>query len=245
MKHIRERICINGNPISAKLFTTRFFEIWDKLPDHPTPSLDIPRYLQLLTLLSFPVFLEEKVGVAIYETHCGGEHDATNIIRTPVVTAVTSIAMDHVKLLGPTIEKIAWHKAGIFKSGSLAFSTLQEEAITTILQQRAAEKGIVLKFVGLDSTLPTNVAALKPKVQRTNCALALAVVRTWLSVKAPEAQKSMKDVVSQGLERFCWPGRYQQINEQNYQRSLDGAHNELSLEYAVQWFAETACQVQK
>ena len=72
--------------------------------------------------------------MAIYETHLGGEFDATNIINVPIVTAVTSIAMDHVRLLGPGIEDIAWHKAGIFKSGSLAFSTLQEDAAAIVLQ---------------------------------------------------------------------------------------------------------------
>jgi folylpolyglutamate synthase len=245
MKHIRERICIDGEPISRELFTTRFFEIWDKLPDHATPSLDIPRYLQLLALLSFHVFAEERVDVAIYETHFGGEFDATNIIRMPIVTAITSIAMDHVRLLGPTIEKIAWHKAGIFKPGSLAFSTLQERAVTTVLQQRAAEKGVMLEFVGLDSALPTNVTALKPKVQRTNCSLALAVVRAWLSVKAPEAQSHMKDIPIRCIEQFFWPGRYQQINDRNCQWFLDGAHNELSVQYAVQWFAETVSEHQK
>ena len=223
----------------------RFFEIWDKLPDHATASLDIPRYLQLLALLSFHVFIEEKVGVAIYETHLGGEFDATNIIRTPIVTAITSIAMDHVKLLGPTIEKIAWHKAGIFKPGSLAFSTFQERAVTMVLQQRATEKRVVLEFVGVDSTLPTNATALKPKVQRTNCSLALAVVRAWLSVKAPEAQSHMKDIRTRGVELFSWSGRYQQINDRNCQWFLDGAHTELSVQYAVEWFAETASEKPK
>ena len=240
MKNIRERICIEGELVSKELFTTRFFEIWDKLPDHATPDLDIPRYLQLLALLSFHVFIQEKVDVAIYETHCGGEFDATNIIRTPIVTAITSIAMDHVKLLGPTIEKVAWHKAGIFKPGSLAFSTFQERAVTMVLQRRAAEKGVMLEFVGVDSALPTNATALKPKVQRTNCSLALAVVRAWLSVKAPEAQSHMKDIRTRGIELFSWPGRYQQINDRNYQWFLDGAHTELSVQYAVEWFAETA-----
>lgn len=245
MKNIRERIRINDEPISKEHFRTRFFDIWDKLPDQATPSLDIPRYLQLLALLSFHVFIEEKVDVAIYETHFGGEFDATNIIRAPLVTAVTTIAMDHVKLLGPTIQRIAWHKAGIFKSGSLAFSTLQEPPVATVLQQRAAEKDVVLEFVGIDSALPANATALKPKVQKINCSLALAVVRAWLSVKAPKGQSSMEDNITRGIEQFSWPGRYQQINDQNCQWFLDGAHNELSLQYAVEWFAETATKNQK
>ncbi len=245
MKHIRERICINSEPISEELFTTCFFEVWDKLPDHATPALDIPRYLQLLALLSFHVFAKEKVDVAIYETHFGGEFDATNVIRAPIITAVTSITMDHVRLLGPTIENIAWHKAGIFKSGSIAFSTLQENAVTTVLQQRAAEKGVMLEFVGIDSTLPIDATALKPKVQRINCSLALAAVRAWLSLKAPEAQGYTKDFLACGIKQFLCLGRYQQINDRNCQWFLDGAHNELSLQLAVQWFAKTVSEDEK
>jgi folylpolyglutamate synthase len=200
--------------------------------------LDIPRYLQLLALLSFHVFIEEKVDVAVYETHLGGEFDATNIIRTPLVTAITPVAMDHITLLGPTIQKIAWHKAGIFKSGSLAFSALQDPEVTASLKQRAAERGVVLEFVSVNSALPTDAAALKPKAQRINCSLALAIVRAWLSVKAPKLQRSMEAYISGGIEQFSWPGRYQQINERNSQWFLDGAHDELSLRYAVEWFAE-------
>ena len=182
MKTTHERIRIDGVPISTELFTTRFFKIWEKLPDQATHNLDIPRYLQLLALLSFHVFIKEKVDVAIYETHLGGEYDATNIVRMPTVTAITSIAMDH-KLLGPTLQKVAWHKAGIFKSGSPAFLTLQEPAVTTVLQQRAVAKKVQLEFVGLDSELPTNEMALKPVVQRLNCSLAVAMVHAWLSKK--------------------------------------------------------------
>lgn len=244
MKDIRERIRINGEPISKEHFTMRFFEIWDKLPGQSTTALDIPRYLQLLALLSFHIFIEEKVDVAIYETHLGGEYDATNVIRTPLATVVTPIALDHVKLLGPTIQRIAWHKAGIFKKGSLAFSALQEPEVATVLEERADEKGVVLKFVGVDSTLPTNAAVLRPKVQRVNCSLALAVVRAWLFVKAPEGLSRMEDDIIQGIEQFSWPGRYQQINERNCQWFLDGAHNESSVRYAVEWFAEMAIENQ-
>ena len=245
MKCIRERICINGEPISRELFTTKFFEIWDKLPDDPSPTLDIPRYLQLLALLSFHVFISEKVDVAIYETHSGGEFDATNIIRTPVVAAITPIAMDHVRLLGPTIKDIAWHKAGIFKSETLAFSTLQDSAVTTVLQQRAAEKKVLLEFVGIDSALPPDAPALKPEAQRINCSLALALVRAWLSVKAPKMQNHTKDFFCGGIEQFSCPGRFQQIHDRNYHWFLDGAHNELSLQYAVRWFAQAILGDQK
>ncbi|KAL3426832.1 folylpolyglutamate synthase [Phlyctema vagabunda] len=134
MRNICDRIRINGEPISKEQFAIRFFEIWSKLPEQATPALDIPRYLQLLALLPLQVFVEEKVDVAIIETHLSGEFDATNILRTPLATAVTPIAMDHVSLLGPTIQRITWHKAGIFKAGSRVFSALQEPDVSRVLE---------------------------------------------------------------------------------------------------------------
>ena len=240
MKNIRERIRINGKPISKGLFALRFFEIWEKLPRQATPALDIPRYLQLLTLLSFHVFIKEKVDVAIFETHCGGEYDATNVIRAPLVTAVTSIGKDHVRLLGPEIENIAWHKAGIFKQGCLAFSALQDPEfpeVTTELKKRAYEKGAVLSFVDIEPTLPTDAGALKPEVQRINCSLALAVAHAWISQKTPEVQTNTQDIL-RGIEQFSWPGRFQQINCGSCNWFLDCAHNELSIPHAVAWFSE-------
>jgi folylpolyglutamate synthase len=82
IKTVRERIRINREPISQDLFlfTAYFFEVWDRLPTRATEGLDVPRYLQLLTLLSIHVFIKENVDVAIYETHSDEEFDATNII---------------------------------------------------------------------------------------------------------------------------------------------------------------------
>ncbi|KKZ68232.1 hypothetical protein EMCG_06089 [[Emmonsia] crescens] len=243
IKDIRERISINGEPISRDLFTSHFFEVWDRLPSKATNNLDIPRYLQLLALLSFHVFIKEKVDVAVYETHLGGEFDATNIIEMPTVTVIASIAMDHVNLLGPTIERIAWHKGGIFKSGSVALSAPQEQAVAEVLQQRADDKGVQLEIVGLDTTIPTNATALKPEPQRLNCSLALAAVRAWLARKAPE-RGITKHSITNGIEKFYWPGRYQQIIDRHYQWFLDGAHNDLSLRLVVEWFAKAASEYQ-
>lgn len=52
---------------------------------------------------------------AILEVGVGGENDSTNIIERPVVCGITALGLDHISVLGDTIDKIAWHKAGIFK----------------------------------------------------------------------------------------------------------------------------------
>jgi folylpolyglutamate synthase/dihydropteroate synthase len=55
------------------------------------------------------------VDVAILEVGIGGEYDSTNIIEKPVVCGITSLGLDHVNVLGHTIDQIAWHKSGIIK----------------------------------------------------------------------------------------------------------------------------------
>lgn len=239
---MQERIQIDSRPISENHFAKYVFEVWNALSGDISTR---PRYLQLLFLISVHAFIREGIDVAIYETHNGGEYDATNVIQKPVVTGVTTIGMDHVEQLGPTIEHIAWHKAGIFKYGSPAFSTLQEPAAATVLQQRANEKNVALKFIGVDPTLPRNTLALKPEVQRINCSLAIALASTFLKVKAPQEHcvLASQDIL-QGIEKFSWPGRYHQIVDGNHQWFLDGAHNELSVQKAAQWFVETTSEGQ-
>ena len=65
--------------------------------------------------MAFKVFMREKVDVAIIEVGIGGQYDSTNLVKKPVVCGVTSLGLDHVSILGDTVEKIAWHKGGIFK----------------------------------------------------------------------------------------------------------------------------------
>ena len=216
--------------------------MWDALSrDSSSRPQGLPRYLQLLTLVSFHAFIKEGVEAAIFETHHGGEYDATNVIDQPVVTIVTSLGMDHVKQLGPSIENIAWHKAGIFKRGSYAFSSPQEPSAAEVLQSRASDKDVCVQFVENDPCLPADSLQLKPDVQRMNCSVALAAVRQFLHEKAPKdaAPLSSLDIL-QGIGQFSWPGRFQLLVEPPFNWLLDGAHNEMSVSKAAEWFIESS-----
>ncbi|TGZ78639.1 putative tetrahydrofolylpolyglutamate synthase [Ascodesmis nigricans] len=247
LRGIRERIQINNKPVSEALFTQYFFEVWDGLSSQSalTPGHDgkdkMPRFLQLLALIAFHTFIRERTDVAIFETHHGGEYDATNVIPKPAVTGITAIALDHVAQLGPTIENVAWHKSGIFKHGVPAFSSSQDPAVISVFQARAKEKEVPLKFVEVDQSLPKDAWALHAPVQRINCSLALAIAEAFLELKAPAESRSLTpEDIAQGIERFNWPGRYETIVEGNNHWFLDGAHNELSVKHVAEWFAKTA-----
>ncbi|KAF4637004.1 hypothetical protein G7Y89_g1057 [Cudoniella acicularis] len=245
----RERIQINAKPISEQLFATCTFEVWDQLWYHASQTTDglenMPRYRQFLMLLSLHVFAREKVDVAVYETHSGSEYDCTNIIK-PTATGITTIGMDHIRALGPSIENIAWHKAGIFKAGAPAFSMAQSPEVGAVLRHRAAEKGVLLNFVDVDDRLPPDAPVLRFEVQKMNATLAISLAETFLKKKQPEPDCRLTEIdIRRGLDRFSWPGRFHYIQDGKCQWYLDTAHNELSLKVATQWFAQSAATLQQ
>ncbi|PGG95559.1 hypothetical protein AJ79_09978 [Helicocarpus griseus UAMH5409] len=229
---IRERIQIDDRPVSKDMFTKYFFE--DKKHDE---GLRKPRYLQFLALLAFHTFIREGVDVAIFEVHHGGEFDATNVIEQPIVTGITSLGLDHVAQLGSTLEDIAWHKAGIFKSSAPAFSVPQESGPREIMRERAEEKGIVLEFVPTDNRLPTNYTVLDIPVQRLNCSLALKLAEEFLRIKVPDHKISGEDI-SNGVKNFSLAGRFEVVDDGKSEWFVDMAHNVLSLKQAAEWFAK-------
>ncbi|KAK4507519.1 hypothetical protein PRZ48_001254 [Zasmidium cellare] len=248
-----ERIRINARPLEATMFAKYFFEMCDRLPQIANefdPSKDVvqrgPRYLQLFALLAFHTFIREGVDVAIFETHCGGEYDATNIVERPIVTAVTTLGMDHIDMLGPTIKNIAWHKGGICKPGAVALSAPQERHPAEVLGQRSKEKGGKIHFVQIDKRLPQNSLSLRPEVQKINASVAAAAAQAFLDRCAPEECRTLTEVdLEVGIEQFSWPGRFQTIPEKQWTWYLDAAHNDMSVKIAAKWFAEALEHAQR
>lgn len=243
----RERIQINQKPISEELFTKYFFEIWDVVANFAIKN-EYRRlgFLQFFTLLSVHIFIKEGVDAAIYETHHGGEYDPTNVLL-PTVTGITTLGMDHEDILGPKIENIAWHKGGILKSGAPAFSSPQTPAAVQVLQQRADEKGVELRFTDTNHALLACTRALEPEVQRINASLALELTNAFLRAKAYKGDHRLLTLqdIAHGVEQYSWPGRFHHIAENSRHWFLDVAHNQLSVNIATQWFAKTALTMQR
>lgn len=203
-----------------------------------------PRNLQLFALLAFHVFIREKVDVMVLETHNGGEYDATNVVKRPVVTAVTTLGMDHVDILGPTIENIAWHKGGIYKAGAILLSAPQDHAPGEVLKRRGAEAGQTVRFVELEAGLPENVEPLRPGVQKINASVAVAAAKAFLERRAPDNTQVLTagDLLT-GVEQFSWPGRFQIIRDGVNTWFLDAAHNTMSVGVAAEWFVDMSGSV--
>lgn len=143
---VRKRILINNKKFSKRLFLYYIQELDNKIKslssqmDLETPL--VPKYPGFLSLLAIYIFIIEKVDMAILETGTGGETDSTNVFPYPVATGITSIGLDHVDILGHTVEEIAWYKAGIFKQGLIAGTMPQDKAVLQVLRERAAERHV-------------------------------------------------------------------------------------------------------
>ena len=183
---VRERIRINGKPLPRVKFAEYFFQCFDMLTSTAADNMgQMPSYFRFLTLLAFHIFLKEQVDVAVVEVGIGGTYDCTNILPSPIVCGITLLDMDHTSLLGDTIDKIAWHKAGIMKAGRLAITIPQHEAAMTCLMERAR----VLKAASLSVAPPferyqLQVALnLEGRHQEMNASLALQLCKVWFSEK--------------------------------------------------------------
>jgi len=240
---VRERIQINSKPISKRLFAKYFQELWSKMdllldrPDLETPS--VPGYPGFLTLLAIYIYIVEEIDVAIVETGVGGERDSTNVFRNPTATGITTIDFDHVETLGNNIEEIAWHKAGIFKQGSLAFTVMQGEDRLRVLRKRANEKLIrgELQVVTEDIIREYDII-VEPNLQfqRLNASLAISLTSAFLDSVYPDF--AMTKGLARSVEKARLPGKCQIEVDEDITWFLSVAHNVVSLKETISWFKE-------
>jgi folylpolyglutamate synthase len=261
---VRERIMLDGQPISQELFAKYFFQLWDRFAASAASEGREeegcrPFYFRFLTILAWHVFLSEGVKSAVVECGIGGEYDATNVIPAEAVTAavVTQLGIDHVAMLGDTVEKIAWHKAGIFKQGVKGFTRRLEEkeGVMNVLRERSKEKGTSLVEVPdekVECWEGVEDARLKGSFQKYNMALAGAAAREHLILLGQKFEgpfagdeyklRDMPVEFSEGLKTASLRGRCELIKdeENGIEWYLDGAHTDESLEAAGEWFGHAA-----
>lgn len=253
MRFARERIRINNEPLSEEKFAHYFFEVWDRLDDaarvageDPNDLQTKPQYFRYLTLMAFHAYLSEGVDAAVIECGIGGEYDCTNVIEKPAVTAITSLGIDHVALLGNTIEEIAWHKGGIIKPGTKAFSAPQPPTAEKVLCDRAAEKNTELQIVPSHPELTKNgdiKLGLAGDFQYGNAVLAVAAAGELLrkvgkqDITSSLMEKPLPMEFRKGLEQAQLEGRCQTRHEKHVSWYIDGGHTQESIKLAGQWFA--------
>ncbi|KAI3648267.1 hypothetical protein MP228_006121 [Amoeboaphelidium protococcarum] len=251
---VRERIRIDGAPISQQSFSRYFYEVYDRL--HASNPQSMPTYFRFLTLMAIHVFIKERVDVAIMEVGIGGTYDSTNIVTHPVVCGISSLGYDHMAILGNTLPEIASHKAGIMKQGCPAITVQQptDEAMEVI---RKHSQDVDCALMCVDQ-LPSQVSevGLSGDHQKLNAALATALAQTWLermsgsnhsyghanSSAYADRVRSLQissDILN-GLREARWPGRAQVLKDDGNSLTfyMDGAHTAESLSACSKWFSK-------
>ena len=150
---VRERIAIDGEPISAE----RFVEVWQDvapyvhLVDTRSAAADGPRmsFFEVLTVMAFAAFADAPIDVAIIEVGMGGTWDATNAVDGEVAV-ITPIALDHQRWLGHDLVSIAGEKAGIIKDGASVVMSTQSDDVEGVLLTAAAGAGARVVREGVD-----------------------------------------------------------------------------------------------
>jgi len=139
LKDFRERVKINGAEISEK-FVIDFTEKIKPLIEEIEPS-----FFEITVAMAFDYFAEQKVDVAVIEVGLGGRFDSTNII-TPELSVITNIGWDHMNILGDSLEKIAFEKAGIIKQNIPVIIGETLQATKEVFVKVAAEKGAPIHY---------------------------------------------------------------------------------------------------
>lgn len=240
MVKINEEISINGVDISDEDFCDLMDRIrpvaekCDKEGYHIT-------YFEFLTAMVYLYFYEQKVDVAVIEVGLGGSLDSTNIIKNPLASVICSISMDHMNVLGSTIEEIAANKAGIIKknrpvfvypqTSEKAFEVIKEKAKVEdselftfnkneIKIKEISNKGNIFDFKSYKDIQ----ISLRGKHQIYNASLALMVL-DYFKDDFNLSEEDIKD----GIKETYNPGRLDLVST-NPRVLLDGSHNKESID---------------
>lgn len=218
-----ERIKINNKEISQNDFGKYVFEICKIADDN---KIDLTEF-EILTASAFKYFTDNNVDIAIIETGLGGRYDATNIIKRPLTSIITSISLDHTDRLGSTIEQIAYEKAGIIKKNSTVITSTFNNGFKTI-KQVATDKNATL--IPVEEQTEINFINGKNLINYNNKQIEFSLLGLYqkenvaLVLKTIELLQNIPfTAIKQGLETIKWSARLEYIKEKNL--LIDGAHN--------------------
>ena len=239
--HYTDQIAINGESIPEARLESLMVNYRLLLEGEHAPALQGTTEFEIMTAIAYDYFASEKVDVSIMEVGMGGLLDSTNVCQ-PILTGITTIGLDHVALLGNTLEATAEQKAGIIKQGiPLVTGHIDPEALA-VIDRVAARKDAPRIIYGKDYQVSHQVSVGTGEVfdytsplrqgrfqtgllglhQVENAGMALALLDTFCQETGRELPEN--DIVAQALEGTSWPGRLEIVSREPLM-ILDGAHN--------------------
>ncbi len=250
---MRERICVDGEPLSEERFSEVYTDILPYVEMIDAKGVRIS-FFELLTAMAFAAFADAPVDVVVLETGMGGSFDATNV-ADGAVSVVTPVSLDHMDYLGSDIRSIAQEKAGIIKPGSIAVLAQQQLPAAEVLMRRAAEVeatvareglefgvlhrelavgGQLLRLQGLKGVYEELFLPLYGEHQASNAVCALAAVETLAGTAEPLGE----ELVRQAFAGVSSPGRLEVVRR-GPTVLIDAAHNLGGMEASLRALTES------
>jgi len=240
---LEERFTVEGESVTADALDEAIGTVRSAIATLTAAgTLEVhPTYFEVITAAAFVLFARARVEIAVLEVGLGGRFDATNIVE-PVVTAITSIALDHEQHLGATLEAIALEKAGIIKSGIPVVigplpaaaagvvrgacaerdAPLHDASAECVADHSRAEGRTLLHLTTPRRRYPPLVLALRGDHQVQNAVVAVRLLELLDEgdLAVPEA------AITAGLSGARWPARLDVVHAGGDRKVLvDGAHN--------------------
>ena len=239
--HYTDQIAINEESIPEARLEALMVDYRSLLEGEHAQALQGTTEFEIITAIAYDYFASEQVDVAIMEVGMGGLLDSTNVCQ-PILTGITTIGLDHVALLGDSLEAIAEQKAGIIKQGvPLVTGHIVPEALSVIDQiakakqasrlaygedyqvshQESVETGEIFDYSSSvrQGCFQTGLLGLH---QIENAGMAIALLDTFCQEDGRELPANI--LIAQALEETRWPGRLEVVSRDPLM-ILDGAHN--------------------
>lgn len=241
IERFNERIQINDQDIPDEVLGRITSLIKEKANIMVAEGLEHPTTFEIVTAIAFMYFKEEKTDYVVLEVGLGGRFDSTNIIKSPLISVITTIDYDHIDVLGDTLAKIAYQKAGIIKENSLVISYPQDEEALKVIKEVAkgknsefnlcpmeninikaiSDQGATFDFQYKDIVMKDIKISMIGEYQIYNATLALT---TLFILRNKGLLKISDDQIREGLNKTKWPGRLE-VMRTSPTFLIDGAHN--------------------
>jgi len=218
-----ERVQVCGLPIPDDELVDIMNHIAGKVEELLKQEI-YPTTFELGTALAFEFFRRRGVEYAVVEVGLGGRFDSTNVI-TPEISLIAAIGLDHVKVLGDTVEQIAFEKAGIIKNGVPVIVQTQAENILDVFREAANERGCELTVAEMPETVEQNAHGASFVIDETHYETALCgkyqLLNASLAINGMKKLGIAADAIVRGVKKAKWPCRLEWVNG----ALIDGAHN--------------------
>jgi len=231
--NFNERIRVNGFPIKNDEIIS-----FIKTIDTAIQKID-STFFEVTTAMALKYFQDHNVDIAVIETGLGGRLDSTNVIE-PIMTIMTPISMDHMDILGNSIQQIAKEKSGIIKDDIILITAKQDRVVMDILFDKAKEKrtSIIVADNPLNISINPNGTSfsLDKKNYKTPLIGDFQAVNASLAISAVGHfdNKIKHKAICKSLRDLCWPGRLQCLSKKIY---YDVAHNESGIKATLRSFS--------